>query len=137
MGQSGERAGVYSLDGVSPVIEEGVWIAPGARVMGNVTLRRGASVWFNAVLRGDNEPIEIGPGSNVQDNAVIHTDPGCPVRVGADCTIGHSAILHGCTIEDGALVGMGATVLNRSVIGARSLVGANALVTESKEFEAG
>ncbi|MCI4661385.1 MAG: gamma carbonic anhydrase family protein [Neomegalonema sp.] len=128
---------VYSLDGIAPVIEEDVWIAPGARVIGNVILRRGVSIWFNAVLRGDGEAIEIGEGSNVQDGTVVHTDPGCPVFTGANVTIGHNAIIHGCTIKEQALIGMGATVLNRAVIGEKCLVGANALVTEGKRFEAG
>lgn len=130
---------LYALDGVAPVTPEDddYWVAPGAQVMGAVTLRKGASVWFNAVLRGDNEMIEVGEDSNVQDGAVLHTDPGCPLTIGARCTIGHQAILHGCTIGDGALVGMGATILNGAVIGPGSLVGANALVTEGKEFPAG
>src|SRR5436189_17640 len=110
------------------------WIAPGAQVVGRVTLGAEASVWFNAVIRGDNEVIRIGARTNIQDGAVLHSDEGSPLTIGADCTIGHRAILHGCTIEDGCLIGMGATILNGAVIGRGSLVGANALVTEGKVF---
>lgn len=130
---------LYTLDGIAPELppDGDVWIAPGARVIGRVALAKGASVWFNAVLRGDNEPIALGEDTNVQDNAVCHTDLGCPLTVGARCTIGHAAILHGCTIGDGSLVGMGATVLNGAVIGASVLVGAGALVTEVKSVPDG
>lgn len=110
------------------------WIAPTAVVIGRVRIHPGASVWWGAVLRGDTDFIEIGPRSNIQDNAVVHCDPGCPTIVGADCTVGHAAILHGARLEDGCLVGMGACVLNRAVIGAGSLVGAKALVTEDVEI---
>ncbi len=127
---------IYSLDDVSPILpEEGrFWIAPDAHVIGKV--RRGADVgiWFGAVLRGDNELIDIGEGTNIQEGAVLHTDMGAPLSVGAGCTIGHSAILHGCTIGENSLIGMGATVLNHVRIGRNCLVGANALVTEGKEF---
>ena len=131
--------GFYALDGLAPETPEDddFWIAPGAHVMGNVRLHKGASVWFNAVIRGDNEPIVVGENSNIQDCTVMHTDPGMPLTVGAGCTIGHQAILHGCTIGDNCLVGMGATVLNGAVIGANSLIGANALVTEGKVFPEG
>ena len=127
---------LYALDGVAPELpaDGDCWVAPGAQLLGRVVLGASSSVWFNAVLRGDNEPIEIGPGSNVQDGCVCHTDVGLPLRVGADCTVGHLAILHGCTIGDNSLIGMGATVLNRARIGANCLVGAGALVTEGKEF---
>ena len=130
---------IYALDGVSPELPEDgdYWIAPGAMVIGKVRLRKGASIWFNAVLRGDNEWIEIGEDSNVQDGTVMHTDPGCPLIVGRGCTIGHKAILHGCVIGDGSLVGMGAAVLNKARIGAGCLIGANALVTEGKDFADG
>ena len=128
---------IYALDGIAPTIHPDAWVAPGAQVIGDVTLKAGASVWFGAVLRGDNEPIVIGAGSNVQENAVLHTDPGCPLIVGRDCTVGHRAMLHGCTVGDGSLVGMGATVLNRATLGAGSLLGACALVTEGKEIAAG
>lgn len=130
---------LYSLDGVSPELpgDGDFWVAPGAHLMGRVTLCSGASVWFNAVLRGDNERITVGRGSNVQDGSVLHTDPGFPLTIGADCTIGHKALLHGCTIGDGALVGMNATVMNGAVIGAGALVGAGAIVTEGKEIPEG
>jgi carbonic anhydrase/acetyltransferase-like protein (isoleucine patch superfamily) len=128
---------IYSLDGIAPVIGPGAWVAPDANVIGAVTLAEEASVWFGAVLRGDGEPIAVGARSNVQEACILHTDLGYPLTVGADCTIGHKAILHGCTIEDGSLVGMGATVLNGAVIGAGSLVGAGALVTEGKAIPPG
>lgn len=130
---------LYELDGVAPDLPEDgdFWVAPGAKLMGKVTLKSGASVWFNAVLRGDNEMIEIGEGSNVQEATVMHTDPGLPLTVGAGCTIGHKAILHGCEIGENSLVGMGATVLNGAKIGRNSLVGAGALVTEGKTFPDG
>jgi carbonic anhydrase/acetyltransferase-like protein (isoleucine patch superfamily) len=131
--------GCYTLDGVSPDLpaDEDVWIAPGARVIGRVVLRRGASVWFNAVLRGDNEVIEVGEGSNIQDGAICHTDIGYPLTIAAGCTIGHMAVLHGCTIGAGSLVGMGATVLNGATIGAGVLIGAGALVTEGRDIPDG
>jgi len=130
---------LYALDGVVPSLPEDgdAWVAPGARLVGRVVLERGASVWFNAVLRGDNEPIVVGAGSNVQDGCVCHTDLGFPLTIGADCTIGHMAILHGCTIGEGSLIGMGATLLNGAVIGRGTLVGAGALVTEGKVFPDG
>jgi carbonic anhydrase/acetyltransferase-like protein (isoleucine patch superfamily) len=110
------------------------WVAPDAVLIGRVRLHEDAGIWFGCVLRGDNEWITIGPRSNVQEGTVMHTDPGAPLEVGADCTIGHRAILHGCIIGDNTLIGMGATVLNRSRIGRNCLVGANALITEDKEF---
>lgn len=129
----------YILDGVAPVLpgDGDVFIAPGAMVIGRVTLGAGASVWFNAVLRGDGEPITVGAGSNIQDGAILHTDPGHPCAIGADVTVGHRAILHGCTVGDGALIGMGAVVLNGAVIGRNCLIGANALVTEGKHIPDG
>jgi len=123
---------IYRLDGVSPRIAENAWVAPGAHVIGDVILEDDSSVWFGAVLRGDNEPITLGRGSNIQENCVLHTDPGCPLLIGPDCTIGHKAMLHGCTIGEGSLVGMGATILNRAVIGRGCLIGAGALITEGK-----
>ncbi len=128
---------IFTLDGVMPEIAADAWVAPGARVIGRVMLAAGASVWFNAVLRGDNDPITVGEDSNIQDAAVCHTDDGVPLTIGAGCTIGHMAILHGCTIGDGSLVGMGATVLNNARIGRHVLVGAGALVTEGKAFPDG
>ena len=127
---------LYSLGGIAPqTLEEGkYWVAPGAHVMGKVVIGEDVGIWFGCVLRGDNEPIEIGDGTNIQENTVIHTDPGKPVKIGKGCTIGHSAIVHGCIIGDNSLVGMGATVLNGAKIGKNCLIGANALVTEGKEF---
>ncbi len=132
-----DDVGIFELDGIRPELAPEAWVAPGARLIGRVVLAAGASVWFNAVLRGDTEPITIGAGSNLQDGCVCHTDAGFPLTVGAGCTIGHSAILHGCSIGDGSLVGMGATVLNGARIGPRALVGAGALVTEGKEIPEG
>ena len=128
---------IYSLEGVTPQIHPSAWIAPTAVLIGNVVIGPFASVWFGAVLRGDNEVIELGRGSNVQENCVLHTDMGYPLTIGANCTIGHKAMLHGCTIGEGALVGMAATVLNGALIGAGSLVGACALVTEGKDIPPG
>lgn len=128
---------IYELDGIRPQIDPTAWIAPTAVLIGNVIVEPGANIWFGAVLRGDNEPIIVGAGSNVQENAVLHTDMGSPLTIGENCTIGHKAMLHGCTIHDGSLIGMGATLLNNSVIGAGSLVGACALVTEGKEIPPG
>ena len=128
---------IYALDGIAPEIAEDTWVAPDANVIGRVVLEPGASVWFGCTIRGDNEEIRIGAGSNVQENCVFHTDPGCPLTIGADCTIGHKAMLHGCTIGDGSLIGMGATVLNGAKIGRGCLIGAGALVTEGKEIPDG
>lgn len=128
---------LYALDDQAPEIDATAWVAPDAALMGKVRLGAGASVWFGAVARGDNEWIEIGDGTNIQELTMIHTDPGFPVRIGRDCTIGHKAIIHGCTIGDETLIGMGATVLNGAVIGKNCLVGAGALVTEGKTFEDG
>jgi len=127
---------LYALDDISPIVpgDGQFWIAPDAHVIGQVKLGRNVGIWFGAVLRGDNELIEIGEGTNIQEGAMLHTDLGAPLTVGADCTIGHHAILHGCTIGPNSLIGMGATVLNNARIGANCLVGANALVTEGKEF---
>ena len=127
---------IYSLDGTAPELPEddAFWIAPDAHVIGRVTLGADVGIWFGAVLRGDNEPITVGARSNVQEGAMLHTDMGYPITIGNDCTIGHHAILHGCTLGDGTLIGMGATVLNGARIGSGCLVGANALVTENKVF---
>jgi carbonic anhydrase/acetyltransferase-like protein (isoleucine patch superfamily) len=126
----------YALDGRRPKLPKNgdYWIAPNASVIGDVVLKSGASVWFGAVLRGDNEPLVIGENSNVQDNSVLHSDPGVPLTVGAGCTVGHMVMAHGTTIGDGSLIGIGAILLNRSVIGRNCIVGAGALVTEGKEF---
>jgi len=125
---------LYELDGIRPEIAEDTWVAPDANLIGRVVLEEGASVWFGSTLRGDNEEIRIGAGSNVQENTVMHTDMGYPLRIGAGCTIGHKAMLHGCIIGDNSLIGMGATVLNGAKIGKNCLVGAGALVTEGKEI---
>ncbi|MEX3015184.1 gamma carbonic anhydrase family protein [Gymnodinialimonas hymeniacidonis] len=123
---------LYALDAVSPQIADDTWVAPDANVIGNVVLEEGASIWFCCTLRGDNEEIRVGRGSNIQENVVCHTDPGCPLTIGPDCTIGHKAMLHGCTIGAGSLIGMGATVLNGAVIGSGCLIGAGALIPEGK-----
>ncbi|MEM8570589.1 MAG: gamma carbonic anhydrase family protein [Pseudomonadota bacterium] len=130
---------MLSLDGVKPQLpmDGDVWVAPGAQLVGRIVLKPGASVWFNAVLRGDNEPIVVGEGSNVQDGSVCHTDLGFPLTIGRNCTIGHMAILHGCTIGDTSLVGMGACILNGAVLAEKVLVGAGSLVTEGKSFPPG
>ena len=128
---------IYQLDDDIPRIAETAWVADSAQVIGRVALEEGASVWFGAILRGDNEWISIGRGSNVQDGSVLHTDMGCPLTIGADVTIGHQVVLHGCTIGDGSLVGIQAVVLNNAKIGKNCLVGAGALVTEGKEFPDG
>ena len=128
--------GAYRLGERTPVTPEGdeYWIAPTAVVLGHVILKNNASIWFGAVLRGDNEPIVIGEGSNVQDNSVLHTDIGHPLIVGDNVTIGHLAMLHGCSVGDGSLIGIGAIVLNGARIGRGCLIGAGALVTEGKEI---
>lgn len=128
---------IYALGDMTPEIHEDTWVAQNASVIGKVRLMAGASVWFGATLRGDNEWIEIGAGSNVQESSTLHTDMGYPLIIGRDCTIGHNVILHGCTIGDESLIGMGATVLNGAKIGKNCLIGAGALVTEGKEIPDG
>lgn len=128
---------LYILEGRSPVLAPGAWVAPSADLIGDVRLGDGASVWFGAVIRGDNTPIVVGARSNIQDGAVLHSDLGYKLNVGEGVTVGHRAILHGCTIGDGALIGMGATVLNGARVGAGCLVGAGALVTEGLSFRPG
>ena len=127
---------IYELDGQRPDLpaEERYWVAESATVIGTVRLKRDASVWYGASLRGDNEWVEVGERSNIQENCILHTDIGFPLTIGARCTIGHSVILHGCTIADDSLIGMGAIVLNGVKIGRHCLVGAGAVVTEGKEF---
>jgi carbonic anhydrase/acetyltransferase-like protein (isoleucine patch superfamily) len=127
---------VYSLGAVSPTLPVmgEYWIAPTASVMGNVILKKNASIWWGSVVRGDNDPIEIGENSNVQDGSVLHTDSGAPLTIGANVTIGHMVMLHGCTIGDGSLIGIGAIVLNGARIGRNCLIGAGALITEGKEI---
>jgi carbonic anhydrase/acetyltransferase-like protein (isoleucine patch superfamily) len=124
---------LYVLDGSAPQIDSDVaWIAPTAVLVGKVHVHADVGIWFGVVARGDNEPITIGAGSNVQENSVLHTDMGFPLTIGAGCTIGHKAMLHGCTIGDNTLIGMGATVLNGARIGRNCLIGAGALITEGK-----
>ena len=127
---------LYSLADRHPTLPPGgqYWVAPNASLIGDVRLGQDASVWFGAVLRGDNEPIVIGARSNIQELCVLHTDMGYPLEVGEDCTVGHSAVLHGCTLGAGSLIGMGAVVLNGARIGRGCLIGARALVTEGKSF---
>lgn len=130
---------VYKLDGAVPDLppDGEAWIAGNATVIGRVFLGRGASIWFGAVIRADDDQISIGEGSNIQDNCVLHVDPGRPLSVGRGCTIGHRAILHGCEIGDNTLVGMGATILNGARVGRNCLIGAGALVTEGKTISDG
>ena len=123
---------LYDLGGVAPDIDADAWIAPGCHLIGKVSVLARASVWFGTTIRGDNERITVGVGSNVQENCVLHTDMGYPMVIGENCTIGHKAMLHGCTIGDNSLIGMGATVLNGAVIGKNCLIGAGALITEGK-----
>ncbi|NNC37410.1 MAG: gamma carbonic anhydrase family protein [Acidimicrobiales bacterium] len=124
----------FELDGVAPTLadDDSVWIAPNASVIGDVHLASKSSVWFGVVIRCDNEPIHIGARSNVQDNSVLHSDPGMPLKIGEGVTVGHKAMLHGCTIGNNSLIGIGATVLNGAVIGENCIVGAHALITEGK-----
>ena len=128
---------IYTLDGVTPEIADDCWIAPDAVLIGKIRLRKGASIWFGAVLRGDNDWITVGEDSNVQDHSIIHADPGQPVDIGRGVTVGHRVIIHSASVGDNSLIGMGAILLNRARIGAGSLVGAGALVTEDKAFEDG
>lgn len=128
---------LYELDGISPRTAPSAWVADSAEVIGHVVLGESSSIWFGAVLRGDNEPITIGAGTNVQDGSVLHSDPGQPLVLGERVTIGHKVMLHGCTVGDESLIGIGAVVLNGARIGRNCLVGAGALVTEGKEFPDG
>ena len=127
---------LYALEGQSPTVPESgnYWVAPDASVIGNVLLAENSSVWWGAKIRGDNDEISIGKGSNIQDNSVLHTDLGFPLSVGVNCTIGHRVMLHGCTIGDFSLIGMGATILNGAVIGKNCLIGAGALISEKKQI---
>ncbi|MGB0660171.1 MAG: gamma carbonic anhydrase family protein [Mangrovicoccus sp.] len=130
---------LYAFEGRQPQLPEtgDYWIAEDANVIGSVVVKDGASIWFGCTLRGDNEPITIGEGSNVQENCVMHTDMGYPLSIGKNCTIGHKAMLHGCVIGDQSLIGMGATILNGAKIGNNCLIGAGALITEGKEIPDG
>jgi len=127
---------IYAIDGIEPGFHDrdSNWIAPDATLIGNISVGRNVGFWFGVVVRGDNDLIAIGDDSNVQEHTIMHTDPGFPLTIGKGCTIGHRAMLHGCTIGDNSLIGMGAIVLNGAKIGRNSLVGAGALVTEGKEF---
>lgn len=128
---------LYALDGVAPVVASDAWIAGSAEVIGAVELGAQASIWFGAVVRGDTETIRIGAGSNIQDGSVLHADVGQPLFIGSNVTVGHHVMLHGCSIGDGSLIGIGAVVLNGARIGRSCIVGAGALVTEGKEFPDG
>lgn len=128
---------LYALDGIEPQIAEDTWIAPDANLIGRIVVEETASVWFCATLRGDNETITVGAGSNIQENCVLHTDMGYPLTIGKGCTIGHKVMLHGCIIGDNSLIGMGATILNGAKIGKNCLIGAGALITEGKEIPDG
>jgi carbonic anhydrase/acetyltransferase-like protein (isoleucine patch superfamily) len=128
---------LYRLDDKGPTLAQGSWVAPSADLIGDVRLGTRASVWFGAVIRADNTPILIGEDSNIQDGAVCHSDPHAPLTIGRGVTVGHQAILHGCTVADGALIGMGARVLNGAFIGTRCILGAGALVPEGKTYEEG
>ena len=130
---------IYNLGDKKPKLpaEGSYWVAPNAHVIGNVILGNDVGIWFGSVLRGDNDVIQIGNETNIQENTIIHVDPNTPVTIGSNCTIGHNAIIHGCTIGNNSLIGMGAIILNNAKIGNNCLVGAGALVTENKEFEDG
>lgn len=123
---------IFSFEGHAPNVDADAWVAHDANIIGKITLKAGSSVWFCSTLRGDNEPIVVGEGTNIQENCVIHTDMGFPVTIGAGCTIGHKAMIHGCTIGDNTLIGMGATILNGAVIGKNCLIAAGALIAEGK-----
>ena len=128
---------LYMLEGRRPVVAEEAFVAPGGRLIGDVTLGARASVWFNAVLRGDNEPIRVGEETNVQDGCALHTDPGFPLTLGPRVTVGHNAVVHGCTVGEGSLIGMGAIVMNGARIGRGCLIAAGALVPEGREIPDG
>lgn len=128
---------IYSLDEHIPRLADNAWVADSAQVIGNVVLGEGASVWFGAILRGDTEPLTVGKGSNIQDGSVVHADRGFPMTLGDNVTVGHKVMLHGCTVGDGSLIGIGAVLLNGAKIGKNCLVGAGSLVTEGKEFPDG
>ena len=123
---------IYELDGIAPIVEDTAWVADDVNLIGKVTLAAKSSVWFGSTLRGDNEMLTLGEGSNIQENSVLHTDMGYPLTIGKNCTIGHKVMLHGCTIGDNTLIGMGAMVMNGAVVGKNCLIGAGALITEGK-----
>jgi carbonic anhydrase/acetyltransferase-like protein (isoleucine patch superfamily) len=128
---------IFQLDQLVPRVASSAWVADSAQVIGNVHLADHASVWFNVVLRGDNEELRVGRASNIQDGSVVHSDPGFPLTLGQNVTVGHRVMLHGCSVGDGSLIGMGSVVLNGAKIGRNCLVGAGSLVTEGKEFPDG
>lgn len=128
---------IYQLGDSAPTIHESAWVADNAQIVGRVTLSEGSSAWFGVVIRGDTESITIGRGTNVQDNSVLHVDQGVPLTIGDNVSVGHQVMLHGCTIGDGSLIGIGAVILNHAKIGKNCLVGAGSLVTEGKEFPDG
>ncbi|TDR33064.1 gamma carbonic anhydrase family protein [Hydromonas duriensis] len=128
---------LYRFHEHAPIVAEKTFVAPTAVLIGKVILHIGANIWYGSVLRGDNETITVGENSNIQENSILHTDIGCPLRIGANVTIGHGVTLHGCTVDDNSLIGMGAIILNRATIGKNSVVGAGALVTEGKNFPDG
>lgn len=125
---------IYTLGDRRPQLTDPVWIAPNATVIGDVRLARNVSIWWNATLRGDNDPISIGENTNIQDGSVLHTDEGVPLTIGADVTVGHMVMLHGCTVGDTSLIGIGAVVLNRAVVGRECLIGAGSLIPEGREI---
>jgi carbonic anhydrase/acetyltransferase-like protein (isoleucine patch superfamily) len=128
---------IYQIDQKTPQIAASAWVAPNATVIGDARLGDNVSIWWNAVLRGDNDPIHIGANSNIQDGSVLHTDEGVPMHIGANVTVGHMVMLHGCTVGDNSLIGIGSVILNRAVIGKHSIVGANTLIPEGKVFPDG
>jgi carbonic anhydrase/acetyltransferase-like protein (isoleucine patch superfamily) len=128
---------VYELDGVAPQVDPSAWVADSAQVIGDVKLAEDVSLWFGSVVRGDSEHLSVGAGTNVQDHCMLHADPGKPLMVGKRVTVGHQVTLHGCTVGDESMIGMGATVLNGAHIGRQCLVGAGALITEGKHFPDG
>ena len=128
---------IYKIDQKTPQIAASAWVAPNATVIGDARLGDNVSIWWNAVLRGDNDPIHIGANSNIQDGSVLHTDEGVPMHIGANVTVGHLVMLHGCTVGDNSLIGIGSVILNRAVIGKHSIVGANTLIPEGKVFPDG
>ncbi len=128
---------IYQIDQKTPQIAASAWVAPNATVIGDARLGDNVSIWWNAVLRGDNDPIHIGANSNIQDGSVLHTDEGVPMHIGANVTVGHMVMLHSCTVGDNSLIGIGSVILNRAVIGKHSIVGANTLIPEGKVFPDG
>ena len=128
---------IYSLKDKTPTIDDSCFIAPSADVIGDVVLKKNASVWFNCTIRADNDTITIGENSNIQDGSVLHVDPGCPINIAANCTIGHKVMLHGCSIDENTLIGINAVILNGAKIGKNCIIGANALVTEGTKIPDG